>query len=86
MVDNPAFLCKEWMYDGFSDNFIDIVNKLVQQNPNARLGFLGIAEIKVHPFFKGFDWGKVYAKTMKPPFTPQVRKHNKDKPESFRES
>ena len=76
MVDNPALLTQDMLFDNFSGSFIDMVNKLMDQNPNSRLGFLGAGEIKAHPFFKGYDWAKIVTKSIKPPYTPKVF-HNK---------
>lgn len=78
MVDNPAFLTQDALFDNFSEPFIDMVNKLMDQNPNTRLGFFGAGEIKAHPFFKGYDWAKVVTKSIKPPYTPKVLHYNSD--------
>lgn len=78
MVDHPAFLTQDMLFDNFSEHFIDVVNKLMDQNPNSRLGFLGVGEIKAHPFFKGYDWAKIVTKSIKPPYTPKVFSSNPD--------
>ncbi len=35
-----------------------------------RLGLNGPKEVKEHPWFRNFDWDKLYAKQVKPPFIP----------------
>jgi hypothetical protein len=84
MIDKPAFLSRDMIHNGFSDHFIDLVNRLIELNPKVRLGSLGISEIKAHPFFKGFYWDRVCAKKMKPPFTPHVGRSYADKSSAFR--
>lgn len=51
---------------------IDFVNKLLQRKAKKRLGFEGIAELMLHPWFRGFDWKALAAKTMHPPFQPNM--------------
>jgi serine/threonine protein kinase len=36
-----------------SEETKDIIEKLLELNPNQRLGKAGVEEIKAHPFFKG---------------------------------
>ncbi|KTW26197.1 hypothetical protein T552_03089 [Pneumocystis carinii B80] len=45
---------------------------LLTRNPEKRLGNLGAAEIKSHPFFSSIDWKKLYTKKIQPPFKPNV--------------
>jgi serine/threonine protein kinase len=52
----------------WSNNAIDIVNRLIQRKPEHRLGFHGPDELKKHGFFKDFDWEKLFNKEMKSPF------------------
>lgn len=51
----------------------DIIEKLLERNPQKRLGFNGVGEVKAHPFFKGVDWETL--KTRKAPFviSPSLR-------------
>ena len=42
--------------EGWSQNGIDFINRLIKRIPEERLGYNGIAEIKSHPFFKELDW------------------------------
>jgi serine/threonine-protein kinase RIM15 len=37
----------------------DLVERLLEPDPNKRLGAQGAAEIKSHPFFEGLDWGRL---------------------------
>ena len=45
-------------------NIIDFVNRLLQRKPEQRLGYLGIDEIKNHPWLRDLNWMKIYRKEM----------------------
>lgn len=47
----------------------DLINKFIT-SPEKRLGYNGIEEIKLHPFFKGFDWDNIRSKPA--PFKPEL--------------
>lgn len=49
----------------------DFIKRLLDYDPQSRLGAHGFEEIKNHDFFKGFDWDKI--DEMDPPFVPQVQ-------------
>ncbi|QPG74912.1 hypothetical protein FOA43_002250 [Brettanomyces nanus] len=51
----------------------DLITKLLNRDPNKRLGYEGVSEIKSHPFFKDIDWDKLNNKGYIPPYKPQVR-------------
>jgi len=52
----------------------DILTKLLNRDPNSRLGVNGADEIKKHPFFaKNLDFDKLLQKKIQPPFKPSVR-------------
>lgn len=84
MLASPARLTRDCLAAGFSDCFVDVVNKLLDQNPSSRLGCFGMAEVKAHAFFKGFDWLKVAFKSAKPPFVPFVDGLHADQPRPLR--
>jgi len=47
----------------------NIIERLLEQEPSARLGNVDNAnDIKTHDFFKGLDWEALLNKTVKPPF------------------
>ena len=48
----------------------DLIRKLIN-NSNERLGKRGAAEIKAHPFFKGFNWENI--RNTKAPFIPELK-------------
>jgi hypothetical protein len=53
--------------------YIGIANdKLLNREPEKRLGNAGAQEIKSHPFFASIDWKKLMAKRIQPPFKPSV--------------
>ena len=51
----------------------DIICKLLQRNPQERLGYKGSDEIKQHPWFSDIDWDAMYRKEVVPPFRPNVK-------------
>ena len=54
-----------------SDNAKDLIKKLLIKKQDKRLGVnKGFEEIKVHPFFAGFDFDALVAKKIEPPFKP----------------
>eukprot|EP01006_Ploeotia_vitrea_P035537 TRINITY_DN65896_c12_g1_i2.p2 TRINITY_DN65896_c12_g1~~TRINITY_DN65896_c12_g1_i2.p2 ORF type:complete len:370 (+),score=150.14 TRINITY_DN65896_c12_g1_i2:391-1500(+) len=61
-----------------SSSCVSIVNALLQQNPDQRLGSgpRGIDEIKSHPWFGGVDWSRMARKGYRPPFKPDVNRAN----------
>ncbi len=54
-----------------SDAAFDIVSKLLDRDPEKRLGRRH-EDIRDHPWFKGIDWSKLYDKQIEPPFKPTV--------------
>ena len=56
-----------------SDNAKDLLRKLLIKKQNNRLGAQkGFAEIRVHPFFSGFNFDALLAKKIPPPFVPKL--------------
>ena len=56
-----------------SENSKDLLKKLLVKKQNNRLGAKnGFAEIKVHPFFAGFDFDALLDKKLEPPFIPKL--------------
>lgn len=56
----------------------ELLTGLLQRNPEARLGYNGLHEIKQHSFCKGINWESVYNKRVKPPLRPHLRNSNFD--------
>lgn len=50
----------------------DLLTKLLNRNPDERLGANGSAEIKAHPFFHAIDWRKLLQRKYEPTFKPNV--------------
>eukprot|EP01029_Cantina_marsupialis_P007868 TRINITY_DN18979_c0_g1_i1.p1 TRINITY_DN18979_c0_g1~~TRINITY_DN18979_c0_g1_i1.p1 ORF type:complete len:962 (-),score=331.48 TRINITY_DN18979_c0_g1_i1:350-3235(-) len=50
-----------------SDVAANFVSKLLRKDPRRRLGHLGAAEVKAHPFFKGLNWNAVYQRKVPAP-------------------
>lgn len=58
--------------NGWSVESADLVNKLLERKPEKRLGYLGIFQIKNHPWFQGFDWEFLRKKQLEAPFCPKL--------------
>uniref|UniRef100_A0A8C2L4Y6 protein kinase C n=1 Tax=Cyprinus carpio TaxID=7962 RepID=A0A8C2L4Y6_CYPCA len=58
-----------------SPESVSIIQKLLQKNPEKRLGAgeQDANEVKKHRFFQGIDWEALLAKRVKPPFLPSVK-------------
>lgn len=50
----------------------DLLTKLLNRDPEQRLGANGSAEIKAHPFFHAIDWRKLLQRKYEPAFKPNV--------------
>lgn len=50
----------------------NLITRLLNREPEERLGSEGAEEIKKHPFFKSIDFKKLLAKQIQPPFKPNV--------------
>ena len=55
---------------GWSPEFINFINSLLIINPEKRLGYKGISELKFHPWLRYNDWKLIYLKKEKAPFIP----------------
>jgi len=55
---------------GWSADFADFINKLLEKNEENRLGFKGIQELKCHEWLKYYDWKNLYLMKIKAPFVP----------------
>ena len=47
---------------------IDFLNKLMISDPKKRIGYKDINELKIHPWFNGFDWIKLETRQLLSPF------------------
>ncbi|KAJ3370995.1 hypothetical protein GGF31_003725 [Allomyces arbusculus] len=50
----------------------DLLTKLLDRDPDKRLGAKGAAEIKAHGFWAPIDWDALYRRAITPPFKPTV--------------
>ena len=54
-----------------SDDLKDLIRRLLDKNPNTRLGSKGDAdEIVYHPWFHDVDWDKLMKKELTAPYIP----------------
>ena len=51
----------EWpaIPEDMSEEARDLIERLLAEDPDQRLGSMGAAEVKRHPFFNGVDWSKL---------------------------
>lgn len=62
----------------FDNGAKELIKKLLTADRTKRFGCLknGAEDIKKHRWFRGVDWNKVYARKVRPPFTPAFRSQN----------
>lgn len=48
----------------------DILTRLLDRDPQRRLGANSVDEIKSHPFFEGLDWSRLQRRDYEPHFLP----------------
>lgn len=58
---------KLMMHDYFSDELKSLLKKLLNRDPNVRIGVNNKEEIKQHEFFSNLDWDKLSKRKIKPP-------------------
>jgi len=58
---------------GLDKTATSLLQALLCRNEKTRIGSNGIQEIKNHAFFRGFDWTKLLAQELTPPFIPTVQ-------------
>ncbi|MCQ2821111.1 MAG: protein kinase [archaeon] len=57
-----------------SDNVKDFIKKLLNKNPEKRLGSINdFEDIKKHPFFSGLNFDDLLERKIKPPFVPVLK-------------
>ena len=56
--------------ENWSKESIDFINKLLIRNPEERLGFGGVHDLKQHLWLKYYPWNLMYNKALPPPFIP----------------
>ena len=70
MTKEQVQIKKEEIPKGWSPEIADFINKLLIKNPENRLGYKGISELKFHPWLRYYDWKLTYLKKEKAPFIP----------------
>ena len=56
MTNEFVQIKKDEISNGWSLEFADFINKLLEKNEENRLGYKGIYELKCHPWLKYYDW------------------------------
>ena len=51
----------------------DVIERLLDKDPNTRLGNKGLDEIKSHPFFCTMNFDEIRNKKLKPPYIPSIK-------------
>ncbi|CAL4105791.1 unnamed protein product [Meganyctiphanes norvegica] len=66
MIDFPSHIQR---------NAISLIKRLCRESSSERLGYQrgGIADIKKHKWFQGFDWDNLRLRTLQPPIVPKIR-------------
>jgi len=62
---------------GLSGDSADLTLRLLNPNPNKRLGSLprggGARDVRMHPLFRNFSFAKLIKMEVKPPFEPKIK-------------
>ena len=72
VLNKQARIHKRDIPPNWSLEAVDCINQMLQRKPSHRLGYNGIAEIKTHPWFNGFNWDDLYNKRISSPFVPKM--------------
>ena len=73
IIEKEAKIKFEDIEEGWGYESVDFINKCLKRKMSKRLGFNnGITELKNHPWFKGFNWDKLYDKKKHAPFIPKI--------------
>ena len=78
MMNNPIQLKFSDINEGWSKESIDFINKLLKQEPENRIGYNGIYELKNHLWLRYYPWDMLQNKNLPSPFIPE-NKDNFDK-------
>lgn len=70
---------KLMLHSYFSEPLSDLLKKLLNRDPESRIGIIDKEEIKRHEFFKGIDWKKLAKKQMNPPIDLVALKKEREK-------
>ena len=71
-IDETIYSQKVEYPEKMSDEAKDIISKLLEIEPQKRLGYNNSDEIKKHPFFQQIDFEQLYNKKYKPIFRPKL--------------
>lgn len=79
MMAKQAIIKIEDVPEGWSEEAVDFINKLLIRKPEKRLGFKGANEVKSHSWLKYYPWKDLLAKTIESPFLPEKRENYDNK-------
>lgn len=63
----------------------DFITRLLDRNPETRLGAKGHKEVMEHPWFSDIDFDKIFKKEIKAPFKPIIKRKITDKDKDIEE-
>lgn len=70
ILSKQVSINKETIPEGWSEDCIDICNKLLKRKPDSRIGSESIKELESHPWFADIDADKLNKFELKAPFVP----------------
>ena len=73
ILSKKAYIKKEEIPQGWSEEGADFINKLLIRKPEERLGYNHPFEVKNHIWFKNFNWEALINGYLKAPYIPGVR-------------
>mmetsp|Transcript_16695 Transcript_16695/g.14575 ORF Transcript_16695/g.14575 Transcript_16695/m.14575 type:complete len:120 (+) Transcript_16695:541-900(+) len=63
---------KSELPENYSFKLADFIDRLLQRDPENRLGYENYYQIQTHKWIKNFSWDRIQNKVMEAPFIPQV--------------
>ena len=63
-------------YEDYPQEAADFINLCIKKNPAERL--CGLAQVKAHPWFQGFEWDQLLSRQIDPLYKPAPGQNNYD--------
>ena len=72
IFSGQVIISPEQKKNGWSDDVLDFINKLLERNKESRLGAInGFQELKEHQWLKYYPWDELEKKVLPAPFIPE---------------